>query len=128
MSSVCGIINSFLSEKNIPLLKMMAQIDNCAIYADEAKWLLASDSSKQLFVNKNSGVTVAFCGAIYNLDILKQELDCEVQNDADILSHLYCRYGVDFVNHTFSPNKNTLSLSLSLTHTVCIFSCSFINL
>ena len=97
MSSVCGIINSFLSEKNIPLLKMMAQIDNCAIYADEAKWLLASDSSKQLFVNKNSGVTVAFCGAIYNLDILKQELDCEVQNDADILSHLYCRYGVDFV-------------------------------
>ena len=97
MSSIYGIINSFLCEKNIPLLEIMAQVDNCEIHTVDDKVLLVSNSTKKLFSNRNCGVSVIFCGAIYNLDTLKTELNCEAQNDAEILALLYRQYGIDFI-------------------------------
>ena len=110
MSSICGIINSLNSVENTVLLKIMAQgnsschSDNLSHYATDDKKLFFAGSSinqkSQLLVNHDKSIAIIFSGAIYNFNALRREIlnsNCELKSDAEVLTQLYCQYGIEFV-------------------------------
>ncbi len=118
MCSIYGIIKSENYEKNLALLKMMAQ-DQFHRGPDDGGEFVSSDrrvilghrrlsiidlnhEAAQPMLSDDGNTTIVFNGEIYNFQTLRSELEAEnftfrTRSDTEVIIKLYQRYGIDFV-------------------------------